>query len=405
VAGRGPRAVVVPAKLLAGLLLLVGSAVMLAVGLHAMAGHRHSGPRSNSVSFAGPTAKVATSHPNDAGKRSGSAPIFAIYYLWWDRQHWLSRLGSYPTARSDGPLPATLNSAGCATVNHYPGNKETDISQGLRYDQADPRTIQRDVSLAAKAGFAGFIVNWIGTGDPRQGVASSDYDKRLDYVFQAVHQLNRRGTHFSLILNYQSSAKKLPLSHFSGDFSYFLSTYGTDPALDHTYSTRPEVLMAGTWKYSDTDLKTIASQFRSRLYLIGDEKPASWDQARIDNLDGTSYYWSSQDPVKNRSSFKILTSFANTVRRSLNPDGSPKTWLAPFTPGYNAMLLYGTSTCVPRNHGQTMHQLFGGNAKSKPDGWAFISWNEISEGTYIVPLARYGTEYLDAASAITRANR
>ncbi len=31
--------------------------------------------------------------------------------------------------------------------------------------------------------------------------------------------------------------------------------------------------------------------------------------------------------------------------------------------------------------------------QSKPDGWTFISWNEITEGTYIVPLTRYNDAY------------
>jgi hypothetical protein len=81
------------------------------------------------------------------------------------------------------------------------------------------------------------------------------------------------------------------------------------------------------------------------------------------------------------------------------------TWLAPFTPGYNATLLYHTPTCVPRNNGQTMKALFAGNSVSKPDGWTLISWNEISEGSYVVPLTRYATTYLDVLKSITQANR
>lgn len=57
--------------------------------------------------------------------------------------------------------------------------------------------------------------------------------------------------------------------------------------------------------------------------------------------------------------------------------------LASLTPGYNATLLYHRPTCVPRNKGQTMHELLTGNSVSEPDGWTFISWNEITEGTYV----------------------
>ena len=357
----------------------------------------------------GPTghpAAKSSSGNSEPPPRSGRVPIYAIYYLWWDRQHWLSRLGNnYPGRSAPAPLPAALDASGCGTINKFVGNVETDISQGLAYDQANPQTITNDVTTAAAAGLNGFLVNWIGTGAPSQTPNSSNYNIRLAAMFAAVHKINATGKHFSLILNYQSSAKRLPLSQFTNDFNYFLANYQNDPALDHTYSARPEVVMAGTWKYSDNDLAAISAQFRSRFYLIGDEKPSSWNKARAETLDGTSYYWSSQNPQRNQSSFTKLKAFAAAVRSTRNPDGRAKTWLAPFTPGYNATLLYHTPTCVPRNNGQTMHALFTGNSASAPDGWTFISWNEISEGTYVVPLTRYGTSYIQALTTIIHGNR
>jgi hypothetical protein len=356
----------------------------------------------------GPATLSSSSHsvPSTPVSRSGHAPIYAIYYMWWDRRHWLSRLGrNYPSSSIPSPLPASLDASGCGTINRFDGNVETDISQGLAYDQANSQTIIDDVETAAAAGLNGFLVNWIGTGEVNQTQSSSNYNIRLAAMFAAVHRINATGKHFSLILNYQSSAKMLPLSQFTNDFQYFLANYQHDPALDHTYSAKPEVVMAGTWKYNDSDVAAISAQFRSHFYLIGDEKPASWDKARADNLDGTSYYWSSQNPERNQSSFATLKAFAATVRSSRNPDGSAKTWLAPFTPGYNATLLYHTPTCVPRNNGQTMHALFTGNSASAPDGWTFISWNEISEGSYVVPLTRYGTTYIHVLATITGSGR
>jgi hypothetical protein len=88
-----------------------------------------------------------------------------------------------------------------------------------------------------------------------------------------------------------------------------------------------------------------------------------------------------------------------------NPDGSAKTWLAPFTPGYNAGLLYGTPTCVPRDDGRTKHKIHDGNLATEPDGWTLISWNEISDGSYIVPLARYGDPYANTLADIIRTGR
>ena len=40
-----------------------------------------------------------------------------------------------------------------------------------------------------------------------------------------------------------------------------------------------------------------------------------------------------------------------------------------------------------------------------PDGWLFISWNEIAEGTYITPLTRYGDLYLSTIANIIQTNQ
>jgi hypothetical protein len=334
--------------------------------------------------------------PAGSAPAARKAPVFAFYYLWWDRQHWLSHLGShYPAMSRPDPLPATVDAAGCQSRSLFAGNVETDVSQALAYDQSTRQTVNDDVRLAAKTGLAGFLVNWVGTGQAHQAADSSSYNTRLGYVFDAVHAAREQGARFSVILNYQSSAQHRSTSQIINDFAYFLSAYGKDSALDHTYSPSPEVLMAGTWKYADSDLALISQTFHSQVMLIGDEKPASWDSARDRYLDGTSYYWSSENPVKNLSAPRTLQNFAATVRRVPGPTGRPKVWLAPFSPGYNAMLLYHTPTCVPRDDGRTMKALFAANAASHPDGWTLISWNEITEGTYIVPLTRYGSQYTD----------
>ena len=332
---------------------------------------------------------------------SKTKPVFIIYYMWWNHQHWVTHLGAnYPISQAPNPLPATLDANSCSTVNGYTGNVLTDVSQNLAYDQDNYQTFLSDVQAAAATGVRGFAVNWIGDGTTTQSASTVTYNKRLQYMFQAVHAVNAAGTPFKLMINYQSSAKLLTMSQFSNDFQYLLNTYGSDSVLDHTYSPKIEIVMAGTWKYTDADLNTIGQNFRSSFYLLGDEKPSSWDAVRAANLDGTSYYWSSQDPYKNAGSSTQLKNFAATVRATTNPDGSAKTWLAPFTPGYNATLLYNTPTCVARNNGQTMHTLYSGNLASNPDGWTFISWNEISEGSYIVPLTRYGTTYTDTLKTI-----
>jgi hypothetical protein len=346
---------------------------------------------------------VAAVNPTaSAAPAATPKPVFALYYLWWSASHWQDRLGPhYPTGSTS--LPATLDANGCNARSTYAGNKLTDVPGPDGYDQT-AATIERDVRLAASLGLKGFAVNWNGAGSSGQTVDSTPYNKRLQYVVDAVHKVNAEGIPFRLMLDYKASASKLTTATIAGDLSYFTGRYGADPAMDHTYSSRPEMVWAGSWKYTATELGAVAKDFRSRMFLIGDEKPTTWNATRAAQLDGASYYWSSQDPWRNPASFDQLRKLGESVRANTNPDGGKKTWLAPFTPGYNAQLLYGSSTCVPRRNGQTMHELFRGNKASQPDGWTFISWNEIAEGSYIVPLTRYGHRYTDELKTVIANN-
>jgi hypothetical protein len=97
-----------------------------------------------------------------------------------------------------------------------------------------------------------------------------------------------------------------------------------------------------------------------------------------------------------------MASLANAVRASgKNPDGSAKVWVAPITPGYNKELA-GGSSCVPRRGGQTIRTLFAGNSATNPDDFGLISWNEISEGSYIDPMTRYGNQDLSVLSSLIK---
>jgi hypothetical protein len=333
-----------------------------------------------------------------------SNPVFAIYYLWWERNHWLYRLGpNYPYGEIPNPLPATLDSGGCSAVSNYSGNTLTDVSQGLAYDQSNPAVIERDVRQAAAAGIAGFSVNWSGAGSASQTTTTTAYNKRLQSVFEAVHKLNAEGIPFKLQLNYKTAGHP-SITHIANDLEYFINRYGGDPALDHTFSSKPEMVWTGSRGYTDDEKTSISRAVRSRLYLIGDEKN-TWDANSAANFDGNSWYWPGQNPYKNPQSFDQIQSVASAVRSTKNPDGSSKVWLAPFAPGYNPVLLYGGTTCVPRNDGETMRRLFQGNLASNPDGWLFISWNEIAEASHIVPLTRYDETYLDAIRNVIEAGQ
>jgi hypothetical protein len=331
-------------------------------------------------------------------------PMFAIYYLWMDREQWLYRLGSsYPYTQSPSPLPARLDAGGCSPESLYPGNTLTDVSDGLAYDVGKSSVIERDVRLAAGAGLAGFSVNWSGKGTTDQTPTSSAYNQRLQWMFEAVRKVNAEGIPFTLTLNYKTAGHP-SVDHIANDLDYFVNRYGSDTALDHSFSRKPEVVWTGSWGYSDAEKSTIAQRLRSRLYLIADDN-TGWDANSADNFDGNSWYWPGQNPYKNPASFDQVKALADRVRSTKNPDGSAKVWLAPVAPGYNDILLRGGTFCVPRNDGETMRRVYEGNAASSPNGWLLISWNEVPESTHVVPLSRYGTSSLDTVKSLIAAGQ
>jgi len=319
-----------------------------------------------------------------------AAPVFAFYYLWWSTHHWHDKLGpAYPYGADPLPLPATLPASGCPPTSTYPGNQLTDVPTQL-WSQDDPGQIAADEQQAASAGLTGFAVNWVG---------GPTYDARLATAFRAADALQARGVPFSLVLSYKSSAKVLPLSTIEADLTYYRDHYASNPA-QYELNGEPVVILQGSHKYDDATLAALDAAFGGSFRIIGDETPSSYTPERGASMYGVSYYWSTQDPYENPDSFAQLDQFANAVRATPpNPDGSPKLWWAPFTPGYDGVLL-GGSTCIPRADGNTMRTLFDGNAATRPDAWTLISWNEIAEGTYVEPMQRYGDQYLNVLKQI-----
>jgi hypothetical protein len=353
-----------------------------------------SGSRVNSALWDSAVVKSKAVAPATSSKPR----VFAYYYLWWSLNHWKTSLGSaYPTTATPLPLPAQLNAIGCSPKSLYAGNILTDVPQKL-YSQDDPGFIEADVRQAAAAGLTGFAVNWAGSGSPTQTVSSSPYSRRLQAMVDAVHKVNAEGTPFKLWLSYKASAVVLTQSQIDGDLGYFLSKYGNDPAFERVQSPKPTIIWQGSRKYAISTLQAISAKYRSKLRILGDE--TTWSSSRAPYLDGNAYYWSSQSPYSNPQSFQQLVALAASVRASgTNPDGSSKVWVAPFTPGYDKQLA-GGSSCVPRYGGSTMKTLFDGNAATHPDDFGLISWNEITEGSYVDPMTRYGSQDLTMLQSI-----
>ncbi len=349
----------------------------------------------------GPAGPPVPSEPTAPPVPPGSGPrIFAYYYLWWSADHWHQALGSsYPLTASPLPLPARLDADGCHPSASYPGATVTDVPARI-YSQDDPGFIEADVREAAAAGLAGFAVNWIGTGTAAQSSSSNPYSRRLQAMVDAVHRVNAEGIPFKLWLSLKASASVLPPQAIANDLGYFARTYGTDPAFDRAPTGRPTVIWNGSRKYATATLRDISAAYRPSLRILGDE--TTWSADRAPYLDGDAYYWSSQDPYANPQSFDQLRALAAAVRGSgRNPDGSEKAWIAPLAPGYDKQLAGGGS-CTPRRGGETLRRLFAGNGTTRPEAWALISWNEITEGTYIDPMTRYGRQDLDVVRSLVQ---
>jgi hypothetical protein len=358
------------------------------------------------VLLANGSALAATSTPTPTVPTSstGAKPVYAMYYLWWSKLHWTDKLGSaFPSTQSPLPMPAKVDTSGCNPTTLFSGNHLVDVPSSVAaYNQDDPAVVEQDVRNAAKAGIGGFLANWAGNGDPNQTTASVSYTKRLQSLVNAVHTVNAEGIPFKLWIAYKASDTLLTDAQISGDLTFLAHQYATDSAFDHTYSSRIMLIWQGSRKYSLTHIQTISTKFRNAFFFVGDENWNTWGDGRATYFDGDSYYWSSQDPYKNAQSFQQVQSLASMVRSGpANPDGSQKLWFAPLAPGFDTILNGTGNNCVPRtapDGSSTLAKIYTGNKTSNPDGWTLISWNEISENTFVLPLQRWGWRELTTLS-------
>lgn len=324
--------------------------------------------------------------------------MYAYYYLWWSTAHWESKLGPNYPFTTPLPLPATLGAGDCNPQSLFVGNGLTDVPKAI-YSQDTPGVIENHVRQAAAAHLAGFIVNWRGTGQIGQTTADVTYSRRLAELARAVAEVNAEGFPFKIILNYEVSQAPT-LQEMTNDWAYLERTYANSPVLERLGTPRPLLIWSATANYSVDVLRAMADRFRGSFYMIGSDSGTTWTAERGAFLDGDTQYWSSQNPYTNAASFDQLANLAAEVRASgPNPDGTAKMWMSPIAPGFDH-ILGGGSGCVPRNNGDTLRRLFAGNSRSTPDAWALISWNEITEGTYVEPLTRWGDFYLKSVSAL-----
>jgi len=367
------------------LLCVLVASIAVLVGLRVASVKGPTNPAVSNSSTPSPP-QVVTPAPSTSGNK---AVVYLYYYLWWTPQHWAAKLGpNYPIKKYPPPRPGATNAVGCNPRTSYSGSTIVDVPQQGLYDQNEASTYEVQIEEAAKAGVTGFLVSWQGTGLPGQTPRSSGYDQRLALMVGAVDAYNQSNPanqfHLSLAFSafgdYTRSANAIV-----ADLKYFATAYGNNLAFRNPFSSHPVVMLMDSRKYSVATVRAVWSAQNGNTYLVGDETPQSWIRD-APYLDGSSYYWSSENPATNPRAGSDLESLAAQVH------GDGKAWFAPFIPGYNTQLLGGS--CVPRDGVNTLETIWQTNALSQPNGWFGISWNEFVENTYFQPSVAYGSDYL-----------
>lgn len=374
-------------------LAVVIAGVAVVVGLRVNSIHQRPRPSPTQLRSS-PRDSASSAQPTP---RAGSPIVYVYYYLWWTPSHWLSKLGTgYPTDRLPLARPGDTDASGCQPSVRYSGATIVDVpSQGL-YDQNDLSVYGQQIAEAAKAGITGFLVSWQGTGAAVQSPSASGYDQRLALIVEAVAAYNRHHPADPFRLGLALSAfgdYARPTSEIVNDLNYFLKSYGSNSDFVNAFSPRPVVMIMDSRKYPLATVSAIWASGHSSAYLVGDETAASWPRD-APYLDAASYYWSSENPVKNTRAGSTLVDLGNQI----HSDG--KKWFAPLIPGYDTQLTGGS--CVPRDSGETMRTVWDTNAQSHPDAWFGISWNEFVENTYLQPSVGYGDRYLSELSQLIR---
>src|SRR5215207_9847089 len=315
-------------------------------------------------------------------------PVYVYYYLWWSAQHWRNKLGvNYPYSASPLPLPARTDADGCNAVSNYAGNQLLDVPAKL-VSQDEPGAIEADIRTAKNAGITGFWLNWNGNGSSSQTLTSVTYTPRLA---EALAASNRVGG-FKNWVSYKAASMP-SATYIINDLNFLYNQFKNETAWERIDG-KPVITFTGSRKYSDADVLKISNAVRDRIFLVGDETRATLTPARIAMFDAITYYWSSQDPYGNPQSFSQIKEMGDKVH------AAGKRWFAPLAPGYNSSLLNGSGSCVPRRNGDTIRVLWNGNSGSNPDGWGFISWNEIAENSHIKPMQKWGSTPLNVLASL-----
>jgi phospholipase C len=279
-------------------------------------------------------------------------PVLAYYYIWFDPSSWRRAKTDYPELG--------------------------------RYSSDDVSVLRQHVASARAAGIDGFIVSWKSTPTLNRRLA------KLVAVADAAG--------FKLAVIYQGLdfwRRPLPASRIDADLGLFERRFARDPAF--SLFGKPLVVWSGTWRFSRSEIASVARRHRDRLSILASERSVAGYQRVAAAVDGDAYYWSSVDPNRFPGYGRKLQEMAAAVH------ARGQLWIAPAAPGFDARQL-GGKRAVDRKDGATLRHELDAAQQSSPDAIGLISWNEFSENSYVEPSKRYGTRYLDVLSDALRAS-
>ncbi|SCL19410.1 endo-1,3-alpha-glucanase family glycosylhydrolase [Micromonospora inyonensis] len=289
-----------------------------------------------------PAQEVAAAAGRASAGESAPVPVLAYYYIWFNPSSW-------NRAKTDYPLLG-------------------------RYSSDDTEILRRHVRMAKAAGIDGFLVSWKRTPQLDARLAALvDIARREDFKLGIVYQ----GLDFA--------RDPLPLATVRADLGHFADRYATEPVFD--IFDRPVVVWTGSEKFTAEQIDDTVGQARRRLLVLGNAKNVDAVADTRGVLDGHAYYWSSADPVKEKTDRK-LAAMSEAVKHTGG------LWIAPVAPGFDARMIGGRRD-VDRRDGDTLRASFAAARHSAPDALGVISWNEFSENTHIEPSERHGETYLD----------
>jgi hypothetical protein len=284
-----------------------------------------------------------------AGRAAGAAearapmPVFAYYYIWFDRSSW--------------------------------DRGKTDLPTLGRYSSDDEAVMRQHIRWAKQAGLSGFVVSWKNT---------PVLSRRLAELVQIAREADFKLAIIYEGLNYER--QPLAIDQIAADLDYFAARFASDDVFQAF--DKPLVVWSGTWKFSPAEVATVTASRRQQLLILASERNVRDYQRLAGLVDGDAYYWSSVNPDTFRGYEQKLSDLGQAVH------ATGGLWIAPAAPGFDARMVGGTQV-VDRNDGATLRRQLDAATKSSPDVIGLISWNEFSENSQIEPSASFGMRYLD----------